>query len=117
MLISFQEIKDADFVVCIMSQFQRETLQQCLELTRYLSIDATHSTTKYGFKLITILVKDKTDRGVPVAHCISAKEDTNALYVFFKELRKQLGQIVVDYVLTDDAKQVCIKKCRLFKIW
>ena len=59
---------------------------------------------------ITLLVKDETDRGVPVAHCISAKEDTNALYVFFKELRKQLGQIVLDYVLTDDAKQVSIKK-------
>ena len=75
-------------------------------MNRFVSIDATHSTTKYGFKLITLMVKDESGRGVPVAHCISAKEDTNALYVFFKELRKKCGQIIVDYVLTDDAKQV-----------
>ena len=89
-----------------MSNFQQVTLERCLPLYKFVAVDATHSTTKYGFKLITLMVKDESGRGVPVAHCISDKEDTNALHVFFKELRKKCGQIIVDYVLTDDAPQV-----------
>ena len=93
-----------------MTLFQKETLKRCLPQYRFVSIDATHSTTQYGFKLITLMVKDESERGVPVAHCISAKEDTNALHVFFKTLREKYGQIIVDYVLTDDAKQVSTVK-------
>ena len=91
-----------------MTDFQRETLQRCLPFNNFVSIDATHSTTKYGLKIITAMIKDESGRGVPFAWCVSGKEDTNALFVFFKELRKKSGQILVDYVLTDDAKQVSI---------
>ena len=95
-----------DFVIRIMTKFQRDTLTRCLPLNRYVVIDATHSTTKYGFKLITLMVLDESNTGVPVAHCISDKEDTNALYIFFRKIREKYGHIIVEYVLTDDAKQV-----------
>ena len=75
---------------------------------RILCIDATHGTNKYDYKLVTLLVKDETDRGIPVAHCICTHENTDILTVFFKELCKKSGPVVVDYILTDDAVQVNI---------
>ena len=54
------------------------------------------------------MVKDETGHGVPVGHCISNHENTETLTVFFNELRKKCGRILVKYLLTDYAYQVRI---------
>ena len=54
------------------------------------------------------MVKDQAGQGVPVGHCICTKENTSCLTVFISELREKYGRILVDYILTDDAKQVII---------
>ena len=75
-----------------------------------MCIDATHGTNEYDYKLITLLVKDETDHGIPVGHCISAKESEVCITVFFKELFKKSGPIFVEYIMTDDAPQVSYSK-------
>ena len=81
-----------------------------------VSLDATHGTNGYNFLLVTIMVKDETQCGVPVGHLICTRESTAVLTVFIKELRKKCGRIVVDYVLTDDASMVIINKNEIMQI-
>ena len=56
-------------------------------VTRYgglLAIDATHNTTPYGFKLITVMVVDpSTNAGYPVAFCIAPTKTKNVSKRFF----------------------------------
>jgi hypothetical protein len=54
-------------------------------------------------KLVTLIVLDDGERGIPVAHCLSNHEDTETMEVFFKTLLKQLQGIETRWFLSDDA--------------
>lgn len=75
---------------------------------RVVSIDCTHGTNGYDYKLVTVLVKDETHKGVPVAHCICTRENKDVLITFLTEVCKMSGPIKTEYILTDDAPQVNI---------
>ena len=92
----------------MLSDFHARTLIRCASATKYVSMDATHGTNRYALKLITIMVKDETGHGVPVGHCISNKENTETLTVFFQMIRNKCGRILLKYILTDYAYQVKI---------
>ncbi len=53
-----------------------------------VSLNSTHSTTRYDFLLVTILVKYEFGEGVPVAWLISNREDVCSLDPFFAALKK-----------------------------
>ena len=58
--------------------------------TYILCIDSTHKTTGYDFPLITVLVIDEFGEEYPVAWCLSTREDSLLLDLFFTELQKKL---------------------------
>jgi len=60
---------------------------------KLICVDITHGTTAYNFQLITVLVIDDYDEGIPVASLISNKETTDVLRVFFKSLRDKCGEV------------------------
>ena len=52
-----------------------------------------HKTNGYDFPLITVLVIDEFGEGYPAAWCISNKEDTNVLIIFFERLKTLFGNV------------------------
>ena len=85
------------------SDFYRDTLQRVAPRTNLVCMDATHGTTQYDFLLVTLMVKDHTGMGCPVAHCICTKENEDVLYAFLNEVRKKVDRIVVGYFMSDMA--------------
>ena len=49
---------------------------------KVVMMDATHRVSQYGFLLISIMVIDDHDEGLPVAWVISNREDTKTLIEF-----------------------------------
>ena len=99
-----QELKAGDIVLVLFSKFHRNTLLEVVPKTKIVCMDGTHGTNGYAYHLITLMVKDKSGMGCPVGHCITTREDTASLTVFFNEIRKKCGdRILVEYVMTDDA--------------
>ena len=81
--------------------YSKYSFYECnIIISRILCIDSTHNTTHYDFKLVTILVKDNTDTGVPVAHLVTNHENEKVLTVFFREVLKKSGTLVLDYIIT-----------------
>lgn len=68
-------------------------------------VDATHGTNMYAFYLITIMVLDDFGEGVPVAWCLSDKEDTFSLINFLKHLHDRVGNVSPNIFMSDDAEQ------------
>lgn len=66
-------------------------------------MDATHSTTKYDFLLITIMVIDDYGEGVPVAWAISYSEDTTLLVEYLKAVRTNTMDILTEIFMSDCA--------------
>ena len=74
-----------DFVLCLQTAFQRDMLNKFGNDT--ICIDATHGTNMYNFYLITVLVVDEYGEGLPVGRMISNREDSIALFEFFKSIK------------------------------
>ncbi len=69
-----------------------------------VAIDGTHNTTKYSFKLMTLLVLDDTQHGRAVAHFLCPEEDTEDLTEFFEHVKKRYGgPICTNAFMSDDA--------------
>ena len=69
---------------------------------KLICVDATHSTTAYDFHLVTVLVTDNYNEGIPVAWLISNKETTDALKIFFSSLRECCGEVQTETFMSDD---------------
>ena len=69
---------------------------------KLICVDATHGTTAYHFQLVTVLVTDDYNEGVPVAWLISNKETTDALKIFFSSLRERCGEVQTETFMSDD---------------
>ena len=83
---------------------QQEILKKCAK-SNIVCVDATHKTNGYDFPLITVLVIDKFGEGYPAAWCISNKEDTNVLVIFFERLKTLCGNVKALWLMTDMAQQ------------
>ena len=67
-------------------------------------MDATHGTNVYDFQLITVLVIDDYDEGIPVAWLISNKESADILRVFFSRIRERCGDVKTEIFMSDDTE-------------
>lgn len=72
---------------------------------RVVCIDGTHGTNGYDFTLITVMVVDEYREGVPVAWCISNREDKLLLINFYKALKQKVGELTPVWFMSDLAEQ------------
>lgn len=77
----------------------------------YLGLDSTHNTNKYGYHLVSIVVRDANDRGVVVGHCVTNKGTTDVIAHFLRETVAIHG-VTPRIVVTDDdpAEAAAIKE-------
>ena len=87
--------------MAIQTEFQKEMLNEYG--SRLICIDATHGTTAYDFQLITVLVIDDFNQGIPVAWMISNKKSTDSLQVFFQSLRERCQDVITQFFMSVDA--------------
>ena len=93
-----------NFILGIQTEFQHDVMGKFTGSCRVICIEATYGTNVYDFYLITEMVLDDYGEGVPVAWCISDKEDSSALVEFFKHLHECVGNIYPEYFMSDDAE-------------
>ena len=96
-----------DFVLGLQTVAQRKFMLQfgngCM-----VSVDSTHGTNQYDFKLVTVMVVDDLGEGIPVAFIISNREDEVVLHEFFAAIKCRLPsevQFSASHIMTDDAPQ------------
>ena len=97
-------LHNRDFVLCIQTAQQANLLQK-FGNGKVVCMDATHRTNSCDFSLITLIVVDEFAEGYPVAWCLSNQTDLTLLLKMFKAIRKKVGIIVLDWIMTDDADQ------------
>lgn len=89
-----------DFMLIMMNNFQRNMLKEFGG--DRICLDATHGISSYGFELVTILVIDKFDEGIPVAFCITSTVNKRNLIEFFKCI-KNIQLVRPKVFMSDDA--------------
>lgn len=95
-------LKVEDFALAFMNNTMERKFRDFGEL---VCIDGTHGITKYkGWELTTVLVKDETKAGFPVAFMISNRQDQIIQELFLGALKEKLGAINIstDILMTDD---------------
>ena len=60
--------------------------------SKLICINTTHGTTAYDFQLMTVLVINDFEEGIPVAWMVSNKESTDSLRVYFQSLIERYGK-------------------------
>ena len=88
------------FLLGIQTEFQKEMFVKYAH--KLVCADATHGTNAYDFQLITVLVVDDYDEGIPVAWLISNRECAEVLSVF-SCMRERCGDVATDVFMSDDA--------------
>ena len=96
-------LADQDFVLAIQTPLQASMLKQFG--TNVICIDGTHGTNGYNFTLVTVMVVDEYGEGLPVAWCISNREDYTVLVNFFRAIRNRVGAISASWFMSDIAEQ------------
>ncbi|GFY49166.1 MULE domain-containing protein [Trichonephila inaurata madagascariensis] len=94
-------LKDEDFVLLIMTDFQKEMI------TKYgkdkICIDGTHGLNSYNFNLYSVLVVDEHKNGIPVAFCFSNRSSEDVFKIYFSAIKNTVGKIETTTFMTDDA--------------
>ena len=93
-----------DVLFCIQTEFQKDMAKK-FGNNKVIFIDSTHGTTMYNFLLITVMVVDEFDEGVPIAWAISNREDQSVLIDFFKSIKAKVGNLVPKFFMSDHAEQ------------
>ena len=94
-----------DFMIVIQTPLQKQMFK-AFGHNRVVCMDATHGTNIYRFHLITLLVVDDFGEGLPVAWCISNREDEHAIRQFLEEVRRNDNMdIQPQWFMSDDASQ------------
>ena len=95
-------VEKNDFLLGIQTQFQQDMFVKYAQ--KLVCVDATHGTNSYDFQLVTVLVIDDYDEGIPVAWLISNKESADILRVFFTSIRERCGDPKAEIFMSDDAE-------------
>ncbi|GFQ98677.1 MULE domain-containing protein [Trichonephila clavata] len=94
-------LKDEDFVLIIMTDFQKEMI------TKYgkdkICIDGTHGLNSYDFNLYSVLVVNEHKNGIPVAFCFSNKSSEDVFRIYFSAVKNAVGIIETTTFMTDEA--------------
>lgn len=91
-------------------QLGLQTAEQAAWLKKYgkngVCLDGTHHSTRYSFKMITILVLDERQKGRPAAFFFCKEESEADLTVFFRGINERSDYpLKPAIVMTDDAVQ------------
>ena len=70
-------LKPQDFLLVLQTEFQKDML--CANVCKGVCIDTTYKINDYEFNLITIMVLDDFQEGIPVMWALSSREDKVAL--------------------------------------
>ena len=92
-----------DFMVILQSPIQKSLEQKFAQ--NGVCCDATHGTTRYDFKLTTLLVIDEFGEGAPFAWCLSNHKDFTHMCVFFKAIKRNCGILCPRWFRSDIAPQ------------
>ncbi len=80
------DIARDDFILAIQTEFQKDAMVQYGR--KAILMDTT---TQYDFLLISLLVIDDHEEGIPAAWAITNREDTTMLVQFLKVVRNRVG--------------------------
>ena len=104
---TMDNIGNIDFLLVLQTEFQRDMLKEFGNNT--VCIDSTHGTNQYDFKLITLLVIDEFNEGIPVAWAISNKEDTLTIIEILKGIKDRTCPLAPKWFMSDDAEQFFLR--------
>ena len=90
------------FLLGIQTEFQQDMFVRWAR--KLVCVDAPHGTNAYDFQLVTVLVIDDYDEGIPVAWLISNKESADVLWVFFTGIRERCWDPKTEVFMSDDTK-------------
>ncbi|GFY48595.1 MULE domain-containing protein [Trichonephila inaurata madagascariensis] len=94
-------LKDEDFVLVIMTDFQKEMI------TKYgkdkICTDGTHGLNSYDFNLYSVLVVDEHKNGIPVAFCFPNRSSEDVFKIYLSAIKNTVGKIETITFMTDDA--------------
>ena len=96
-------LEKEDFLLVVQTEFQ------CDMLCRYgkngVCMDATYRINDYDFNLITLMVLDNFQEGIPVMWTLSNREDKPVLVTTLKAIKERCGAIEPEWYMTDMAQQ------------
>ena len=99
-------LEKGDFMLAFMTPFQKKMIRDLQKKKSIvICMDATHETNGYNFLLITVMTKDNSGEGLPLAHMFSSKEDAVALKYFLQGIRSECGPMKCEAFMSDDASQ------------
>ena len=96
-------LQKEDFMIIIQSEAQKTMAKQFGK--NGICCDSTHGTNGYDFLLTSMLVVDEFGEGVPVAWCISNREDYSFMKIFFSNVKTAIGPIPARWFMSDKAPQ------------
>ena len=89
-----------DFVLVIQTEFQKDIF--CKYGKDGVCMDATYKINDYDFHLITLIVLDGFQEGIPIAWALSNREDKTHILCALKE---RCGHIIPRWFMSDKAQQ------------
>ena len=99
---SHDDLGKDDFAIAIQTPFQRDMLAKFGP--EVICMDSTHGTNAYDFNLITVLVLDEYEEGIPVGWMICNRKDAKALSLFMAKIKERCGDICTKVFMSDDAE-------------
>ena len=103
LLDGYDHLKKDNFMMILQTPLQANLMKKFAK--KVVCIDSTHKTTGYDFLLITMLVVDEYGEGLPVAWCLSTREDEAIVTTFFQHIKQKVGLMSPSWIMTDDAEQ------------
>ena len=100
----FPNLNREQFFMVLMNQFQIKMVQKFnVQIERTATMDATHGLNNKKVLLITIVIVDEFGNGVPIAFCLSERENEQTITAFLQCVRRLAGQINAEFFMSDDA--------------
>ncbi len=88
---SYPYLEPDDFLLLIQTEFQHDML--CSHAHSGVRMDATYKVSDYDFHLITLLILDEFQEGIPVAWALSNREDRLVLVYILQALKNVCGPL------------------------
>ena len=70
--------------------------------SKIVCTDSTHRANQHVFSLITIFVPDEFNKGYPIDHLVSSREDKLTIKPMFEEIKKRYSKNVEKKVVMGD---------------
>ena len=100
---SCNRLLSQDFLLVIQTKFQRDMLSAHAESG--ICMDATYKINDYDFNLISLLVLDNFQEGIPVLWALSNREDKSVLLHILEALNERCGTLKTNWFMSDMAQQ------------